>query len=487
MKMIPFSDLDLPSGRVIEWTLRRASAMSTAPVFESKNPASITQQFHYANAEGTRERQERLFFWLGATFQISRSSSRSSLPVDLDALRAAFQHLVVRHEMLRAEFGMDGAVLQCRILAPQNVILDEAELGAFDDPVALRTMLMDRIDRTLDTRDGPLMVMGVVVGEERSVAYIAYDHLITDAISSAITANELGIAYEAIAAGVPVELPKVGRSVDFGTWQRSHCASLEAGDPRLERWRGFVSRNRQLFTEFPIDLQVPPGQPHPAANDTMQLLDEAESQLLERVCRKHDVSLYAGLTAATGIALHELCGVSEVRIMMPLAARKSSEWAEALGYLTNFVPLEFPVTGVDQFPATLRAAHTAFRNALQLADLPLAAVFPHVMHLIAGGRVPGPTYGISFIDYRKLMGAERSRRWQPTTFMRSSHSLGAPIWYFRTWDGVYMFSSFIDTPHAIQARDRYRLAIRRVLLKIAAAAREDVSPPSTNREACVAS
>src|SRR6185437_13966870 len=122
--------------------------------------------------------------------------------VDLTALRETFRQLLVRHEVLRTEFRMrpdpDGThgifgLLVCDVLHPDALVFDETEVGIFHQAESLREALIERIDKTIDTNRGPVMLMGVVVGAERSVAYIVCDHLVTDGFSCAIKAHELNV------------------------------------------------------------------------------------------------------------------------------------------------------------------------------------------------------------------------------------------------------------------------------------------------------
>lgn len=175
--------------------LRPSSKMDPATtVFETTKRPSFSQELYYHLIEWQSRLQEgRLAVWIGTTFEITGK-------VDLDALRETFRQLMLRHEMLRTEFRMnpdpDGThglfgLLQCDVIHPDVVAFDETELGVFDHVETMRETIVDRIDNTVDTNKGPVLVMGVVAGEEKSVAYIVCDHLVTDGFSCAIKANDL--------------------------------------------------------------------------------------------------------------------------------------------------------------------------------------------------------------------------------------------------------------------------------------------------------
>ncbi|PZS23331.1 MAG: hypothetical protein DLM60_02790 [Pseudonocardiales bacterium] len=471
--MVPFVDLDLPSGRVIEWVLRPSSKADSATVaIEATKRPSFSQELYYHFIEWHSRRHEgRQAIWLATTVEIAGN-------INLDALRTTFRHLVIRHETLRSEFRMnpdpDGTqglfgLLQCDVLHPDAVVFEETELGVFDRVEPLREALLDRIDKTIDTNKGPVMLMGVVIGEEKSVAYIICDHLVTDGFSCAIKANELGTIYDATVADEPVELPEVGSYLDYTTQEYVDEEKVEPEDPRIELWRGFVRRNGHVFTEFPVELNTKKGEWHPALLDVIQVLDSYEADAFERMCRARSASVVSGLLAVDGIALHEIGGADVLRVVMPIAQRRSSEWQNAVGWFVNIVPLEVPLAGVDKFTEVLAGAHKAFRTALTAADLPVASLFMHLgtqyLPLNSFFNLKPQTH-FSYIDYRKLPGAAHVERWNQTMVMGVANTSDARTWYFRTHEGIFMFNDFIDTPRAREVLAAYEAGVRRVLTEV---------------------
>lgn len=471
--MLPIAESDLPPGRVIEWVVRPSSENdSTMGAVESTKRPSFTQELYYHLIEWqSRLHSDRLAVWVAATFEIDG-------PVELNALRETFRQLLVRHEVLRTEFRMrtdqDGThgllgLLVCDVLHPDTLVLDETEVGIFQQVESLREALIERIDKTIDTNRGPVMLMGVVIGAERSVAYIVCDHLVTDGFSCAIKAHELSVIYESAVNGEPVELPEVGSYLDYGRQEYEEVGKVEPDDPRVELWRGFVRRNGHVFTEFPIELNTKKGAWHPAMVDVIQVLDASEADVFERLCRAQGAGVVAGLLAVNAIALHEIGARGVLRTVMPVAQRRAPQWRNAVGWFVSLVPLEVPMAGVDEFADVLASAHTTFRTALAAADLPLASLFLHLgtQYLPINGFFDlKPQSHFSYIDYRKLPGAAQAERCRQTTVLRVTTTSDARTWYFRTYEGIYMFNNFIDTPRAREVLAAYETSVRRVLTNL---------------------
>lgn len=433
---------------------------------------SFSQELYYHLIEWqSRLHSGRLAVWVAATFEIGGQ-------LDLDALRDAFRQLLLRHEVLRTEFRMtpdpDGThgifgLLACDVIHPDTLVLDETEVGVFPHAESLREALIKRIDKTIDTNRGPVMLMGVVVGAERSVAYIVCDHLVTDGFSCAIKAHELSLIYGSTVNGEPVKLPEVGSYLDYGRQEYAEVEKVQPDDPRIELWRDFVRRNGHVFTEFPVELNTRKGEWHPAMVDVIQVLDASEAEVFERLCRAQGAGVVPGLLAVNGIALHEIGARGVLRTVMPVAQRRSSQWRNAVGWFVSLVPLEVPMAGVDQFPDVLASAHRTFRTALATADLPLASLFMHLgTHYlpINGFFDLKPQTHFSYIDYRKLPGAAQVEKWRQTTALRVTNTSDARTWYFRTHDGIYMFNNFIDTPRAREVLAAYEFSVRRVLIEL---------------------
>jgi hypothetical protein len=485
--MLPFEELDLPPGRVIEWVVPPSSA--TTAVESTKRPSFLQEIHYHLSAWRSSQYAGKVAAWIAATVEIDGM-------VDLDALRATFRQVLLRHEVLRTEFRMKPdpggtrgvfGLLQCDVLHPDAVVLDETEVGVFDHAESLRAALIERIDKTIDTINGPVMLMGVVAGAERSVAYIVFDHLVTDGFSCAIKANELGMIYESTVAGEPLELPEVGSYLDYGKQEYAGAENVQPDDPRVQLWRGFVARNGHVLTEFPIELNTEKGEWHPAMSDVIQILDAGTANAFERLCRAQGASVASGLLAVNAIALHEIGGRGVLRTLMPVAQRRSPQWRNAVGWFVSLVPLEVPMACVDKFTEVLAAAHRSFRTALTAADLPLVSVFAHLgtQYLpINGFSDFKPLAHFSYIDYRRLPGAAQVERWHQTTALRQSKTGDARTWYFRTDEGIFMFNGFIDTPRAREVFTAYEAGVRRVLTELLGlSARTSGRPGATFRAA----
>jgi hypothetical protein len=456
MLQIPLSDLGIAPGHIVEWAVRAPAGQAD----QAAKRASYNQQKHFAAALVARAENAPEKNWVAMTFDLPGR-------VEMKALQEALHLFVRRHEVLRCTFeGVDGD-LRCRIIAPGDVVLDRRDAGRYDTAEDTRAYLRQRFDQAINALDWPLFLMGAVVGEAATTVYMAFDHIVCDGMSLVMAVNDVQAGYEAILRGRPVALPAVGSYLDFGDAQRERYAGMTADGPELAYWRRFVAGNGDFFPRVPLDFGVADRQLYPATNETTQLLDDAQARVFERVCRQHGGKLFMGILATQGMALAEVSGVDTYRGLMPVGERKDPAWRHAFGWFVNTMPIEFAVAAGRDFADVVGGVRDGFAELIDNVDTPFIKAWellaPHYYHLRMW---PYPVNFFSFIDYRKLPGAEHRERWRPRTIPEASHSNTGNMWFFRNADGVFLNTIFPDTERGHRAMTAYRSAIARRLREL---------------------
>ncbi|HYN96184.1 MAG TPA: condensation domain-containing protein [Pilimelia sp.] len=461
MHQIPLSDLHVRPGRLLEWTLCRP--MQHAP--DRAKLASYNQEKHFTAAVSAREENAPEKNWVASTFELTG-------PPDVAALEAALRLFVRRHEVLRCGFERLAGDLRCDVIPPAEIGFDRTDVGGFGTAEEVRAYLNRRITNTINTLDWPLFLAGAVLRPDGATVYLAFDHIVCDGMSLVIAVNELATAYEANRRGEPVVLPAVGSYLDFGDTQRDRYAGLRADGPELAYWRSFIASAGTFFPRIPLDFGVPDGAVHPATNETIPLLDDAEATAFEERCRTHGAKLFMGLLAAVGMALRDVAGVPVYRGLMPIGERKLEPWDRSFGWFVNTLPIEFPIPPDAGFDTVLAGARAGFRDLIRSVDTPFVKAWELLAPQYYGLRSwPYPVNFFSFLDYRRLPGAAQHDRWRPTTIPQATHSNTGNMWLFRNARGVYLNTIYPDTPQGRAAMSAYRGAIARTVAGVAADAR----------------
>ncbi|MFF2076049.1 amino acid adenylation domain-containing protein [Kitasatospora sp. NPDC058162] len=314
--------------------------------------------------------QQRL--WFLEDFEPGNTDYHSALPLritgrlDPDALRAALDGVVARHEALRTTFAArDGRGLQ--IVHPE--LAPEWTAAEADGEDAARALVRAEMARPYDLRHGPLVRALVVrLAPEEHLFVLGMHHIVTDGWSLGIVARELGALYAAGLAGRPAELPEVPvQYPDFAAWQR---ARLERGgllEGRLDWWR------EQLRGISPLEL--PTDRPRPAVRSTAGAvygfqLAEPTVTGLKQLAKEHGASPFMVLTAAVKAVLARWSGQQDIAVGTSSAAREHPELERLVGLLVNTAVLRTQVEPALSFTELLARVKDTVLNAFAQGDVP---------------------------------------------------------------------------------------------------------------------
>ncbi|MER7419569.1 condensation domain-containing protein, partial [Micromonospora peucetia] len=144
--------------------------------------------------------------------------------LDREALRAALDALVDRHEVLRTRIVPDGADAGQRIDPPGGgFALRFEDLTGHPDPAAALARLQDEESTApFDLAAGPLFRGRLVwTAADRHVLLLTMHHIVSDGWSLGILTRELGALYTAFHHGRPDPLPPLPvQYADYAAWQR---------------------------------------------------------------------------------------------------------------------------------------------------------------------------------------------------------------------------------------------------------------------------
>lgn len=446
MLQIPISELDIEPGHILEWRLRSTRVESAETTAEQCRGASFNQGKHFSTAMDARRDNDPLASWVATTFELPGKLDRA-------ALQSALLYFARRHEVLRCEFRQLIGDVGCAALKPDEVAVEYVDVGYIDTADKLRNYIFEYFVKGVDTLGWPLIVMGAVERETYTTMFIAYDHLVSDGMSSPIAVNDVTAAYTAYLEGREPELPKAGSYVDFGNAQRHRYATIEVDDPRLDYWRGFKERNGGFFPPFPLDLGVVSGELYPTVNETEKLLEHEELEALNVRCQAAGGRLSMAMLAGIGIALRKAGGPDVYRGLMPVSERGRGDWQHSMGWFVNTMPIEFSIAADKDFGEIIKGVDVAFREMLANVEVP----FVKAWHLLAPelANVRSWPYAVNFfsyIDFRKALGGEYLPKWNAKKHIWASRSNGICYWFHRNADGLYVNSIFADTAQAYKTK-----------------------------------
>jgi amino acid adenylation domain-containing protein len=297
------------------------------------------------------------------------SAWRIPSQVDSGALAEAFVGMANRYDALRTTFReRDGAVwaeVHDRVDALR--ILDAR--GA-TDPELMR-QIADEAHRPFDLEHGPMFRPRLfTVSDEDHVLVLMGHHIIADGWSLRIFMKDLGLLYDAHAAGRSPVLPPTGASYEeFSRWQAEMLAGLE-GERLWAFWR------KQLAGELP-KLDLPTDRPrtrsrrHSGASETVTV-DGELAMAVRRLARGHGTTPFVVLLATFQALLAWYTGQEEMLVGSVAHGRTIPRFRRTVGALMNPIVLRADVSGEPSFTELAQRARETVQDALAHQDYPFS-------------------------------------------------------------------------------------------------------------------
>ncbi|MFN8596438.1 MAG: amino acid adenylation domain-containing protein, partial [Anaerolineae bacterium] len=289
--------------------------------------------------------------------------------VDLDALRRAFERIIARHPALRTTFSVpQGEPIQ-RVHESIDGVFAIEDISKWRG-TDLNARLTAEVYRPFDLEVGPLIrVLVLSRAPDEHILLLTLHHIISDLWSVAVLLHEFGRFYPAEARGELCTLKPVrARYADF-VRQQSDLLSGAEGDRLWSYWRD------QLSGELPV-LDLPTDRPRPAVQTyhgaaITRRLPTHISRQLAAIAKAHDTSLHVVLLTAFEVLLQRYSGQSEFLIGYPKASR-TQQWADAIGYFVNSVPLKADLSNTPTFIELLKRTQLTVLAAFQHDTYPLS-------------------------------------------------------------------------------------------------------------------
>ncbi|WP_296235252.1 condensation domain-containing protein, partial [Pseudomonas sp. UBA4617] len=234
-----------------------------------------------------------------ASYNMAASLSLNGL-LDLAALRATFNALLARHEVLRSAYhDIDGEPVM-RIAEQLELEVSLRDLSSMDDVQRQQVAEQESLDNLrlpFDLRQAPLIRARVLkLGEHQHLLLLALHHMVADGWSVAVLVNEFSQIYASLRAGQPTALPALPvQYADYAAWQHQYLQGAV-----LQRE---VSFWQQQLQGAPQVLALPCDWPRPAQADARGAARALEIPApllarLETLALAEGVSLYMLLLAS---------------------------------------------------------------------------------------------------------------------------------------------------------------------------------------------
>ena len=310
--------------------------------------------------------QQALWF----VHQLDRSSAaynvhiafRIHSPLDVDALRSAFQAIMDRHAPLRSTFAEREGVPFQRVAERMEIAFSVHDAGALDS-AALRRRLLEEVHRPFDLEHGPVFRVALFNAQDAYDLIITTHHVAVDMWSTIIILEELAGHYSGTT--MPEALALEYR--DYVRWQ-SDMLHGDEGEGLFRYWRDTLRGDLPVL-DLPLDRPRPPVQTFRGRSRRFPI-DAHIHTGLRALAREESSTQFAVLVAAFQAFLHRLTGQGEVLVGAPTAARSRPEWDALVGHFANPVIMRANFGDNPTFRELCRCAGASVIGAIEHQDFP---------------------------------------------------------------------------------------------------------------------
>ena len=401
----------------------RARKAELLAVLEQTKPATIPR--------ADRSRPLRLSFPQDRLWIVDRLTPGSSLynvtqvwrlrgPLQIGALAGALSEIVRRHEILRTTFiEPERESAQQRIHAPSPHPLPVIELteGIEDREGMLRKAIDEEACAGFDLGAGPLWRSKLLrFAPDDHALLLTWHHIIFDAWSSNIFANELQAFYAAFQKNQPSPLAELPvQYADFAEWQQQQL-STAAVQEQFAYWQARLSGDHDPLA-LPTDHPRPASQSHRGATRSRVLPMRLHAQLCE-LSRNEGATNFMTLLAAFKTLLVRYTGETDLWIGSPIAQRPCIETETLIGFFLNMLVLRTDAAGQPSFQEMVRRVRATVLDAFARQDVP----FEKLVQALHPPRDPShhPLFQVAFVlepqgEFARLEGLDVASITPPVT------------------------------------------------------------------------
>ncbi|MEV8516964.1 amino acid adenylation domain-containing protein [Dactylosporangium sp. NPDC051484] len=312
-------------------------------------------------------------------------------PLDVAALRRAFEELVRRHESLRTGFDDSGGELM-QIIAPAKPFeLPVDEVPGAPRESAVPAMIDTETRRPFDLRTGPLLRARLLrLAPQDHVLVMTVHHIAFDGWSTSILFSELAALYHGFVHERPSGLPELAiQFADYAVWQRGRHQG-GGYERQLDYWKNRLAGAPPTIA-LPTD-RTRVGERSMRGAVEQHRLPAGTWSAVERVATAAGATPFMVLLASFQALLSRYSGQSDVCVGSPVAGRVRPELEPIIGFFVNTLVLRGDLDGDPTFAELLARTRVRALEAFEAQDVP----FEHLVEVLRPDRdlTTTPLFGV---------------------------------------------------------------------------------------------
>lgn len=286
--------------------------------------------------------------------------------LDIRALSAAFNALILRHEILRTVFrvaddsDVQQVILPAEVLAPVLQITDLRQHPHSD--VLVKQALTQDFSGIFDLAAGPLLRAALYqVADDKWIFSYVMHHIISDGWSMRILIKELLQLYRSSLHRETAALTALNiQYKDYTIWQRGRLQQTDMAQHKAY-WL------EQLTGALPVlncagDQLRPPVKTY-RGSSVSRKLPAPDSQHFKALCHEQKASLFIGLLSIVNILFYRYTEQDDIIVGTPIAGREHPDLEGQIGFYINTLALRNRFKGTDSFRVLLGSVRQVVLDA----------------------------------------------------------------------------------------------------------------------------
>lgn len=303
--------------------------------------------------------------------------------LNIDHLEKAVNHLVNRHESLRAVFSTNGQFMTVfknlkTILFFKDATLEKTSAAN----TYLNKFINNEANYVFNLVKGPLIKFGLIKTATKAFTLvITAHHIICDGWSLGIFLQELGVLYSAYNQNNQPELPK---SVNFSDYADDNSDLIESDSYNtIENYWINTYKSSIPNYNLPTDYYFPKSRSYASKRLDFSLSKEALN-LIKQCGLNNNSSLVTTLLAAFEVFVFKVTGETDITIGLPAAGQSVTGMQQLIGHCVNLLPLRAKLTNNQTFTEYLIQRKSTLFDAYEHQQLS----FGHLLKKIPIPRNP---------------------------------------------------------------------------------------------------
>ncbi|MGW6120285.1 non-ribosomal peptide synthase/polyketide synthase [Nocardia sp. NPDC055165] len=323
--------------------------------------------------------------------------------LDLDALAAAVDDLIDRHEVLRTYYPetAEGPVQRIVSAAEAGVALRVQYLAPAEIVAAVTALAATAFDVTAGV---PWQVVLYRISADEAVLAMVVHHISADGSSMPPLVRDLMTAYLARRDGTaPSWTPLPVQYADYALWQRALLG--DEADPdsvaarQLDFWRAELA-------DLPDELALPLDRPRPAvrtlAGGTVPVtLDAGTHARLSALARESGATLFMVVHTAFAALLGRLSGSADITVGTPVAGRGEAALEDLIGMFVNTLVFRTRLRAGESFQQLLIRQRATDLAVYAHAEVPFERLVEVLDPARSTARHPLFQVGFSFQNFER--------------------------------------------------------------------------------------